>query len=74
MRGYRVAQVSVTHYPRRAGKTKYGTWGRLKKGLADVWAVRWMKKNRIDYAGLVEVVEAPEGARPAGRTAARAGV
>ena len=67
MRGYRVTQVPVAHHPRRAGKTKYGTWGRLKKGLADVWAVRWMKKNRIDYAGLLEVMEAHEGARPAGR-------
>jgi len=67
MRGYRVTQVPVAHHPRRAGKTKYGTWGRLKKGLADVWAVRWMKKNRIDYAGLLEVMEAHEEARPAGR-------
>jgi glycosyltransferase involved in cell wall biosynthesis len=72
MRGYRVTQVPVTHHARRAGKTKYGTWGRLKKGLADVWAVRWMKKNRIDYAGLLEVIEAPEGARPAAHAAERA--
>jgi glycosyltransferase involved in cell wall biosynthesis len=74
MRGYRVTQVPVTHRARRGGKTKYGTWGRLKKGLADVWVVRWMKKNRIEYAGLLEVMEAPEGARPAGRTAERARV
>jgi len=74
MRGYRVTQVPVSHHPRRAGKTKYGTWGRLKKGLADVWAVRWMKKNRIDYAGLLEIIEAPGGARSAARTAERARV
>ena len=67
MRGYRVTQVPVAHHPRRAGKTKYGTWGRLKKGLADVWAVRWMKKNRIDYARLLEVMEAPQEVRPVGR-------
>ncbi|HXW14342.1 MAG TPA: glycosyltransferase family 2 protein [Terriglobia bacterium] len=59
MRGYRVTQVPVGHYPRRAGKTKYDTWRRLKKGLADVWAVRWMKKNWIAYEGVLEVVEAP---------------
>jgi len=59
MRGYRVTQVPVSHRPRRAGKTKYDTWGRLKKGLADVWAVRWMKKNWIAYEGVLEVVEAP---------------
>jgi dolichol-phosphate mannosyltransferase len=63
MRGYRVTQVPVSHHPRLAGKTKYGTWGRMTKGLADVWAVRWMKKNRIDYDGLLEVVETREGAR-----------
>ncbi len=57
MRGYRVTQVPVTHYPRRAGKTKYGTWGRLVKGLADVWAVRWMKKNRIQYDAELRVFE-----------------
>ncbi|MGD1105185.1 MAG: hypothetical protein ABSA59_24335, partial [Terriglobia bacterium] len=46
-------------HPRRAGKTKYDTWRRLKKGLADVWAVRWMKKNWIAYEGVLEVVETP---------------
>jgi len=57
MRGYRVTQVPVNHRPRLRGETKYGTWDRLVKGLADVWAVRWMKKNRIDYRGLLEVME-----------------
>ncbi len=60
MRGYRVTQVPVSHRPRRAGKTKYGTWRRMKKGLADVWAVRWMKKNWIPYESVLEVVETPE--------------
>jgi hypothetical protein len=60
MRGFRVTQVPVSHQPRRAGKTKYGTWGRLRKGLADVWAVRWMKENRIDYEGLLEIIEAQD--------------
>lgn len=59
MRGYRVTQVPVSHRPRYAGKTKYGTWRRLKKGLADVWAVRWMKKNWIAYQDVVEIVETP---------------
>ena len=49
----------MSHHPRRAGKTKYDTWRRLKKGLADVWAVRWMKKNWITYEGVLEVVETP---------------
>ena len=57
MRGFRITQVPVSHHPRLGGRTKYGTWGRLKKGLADVWAVRWMKKNWIDYRDALEVVE-----------------
>lgn len=60
MRGYRVTQIPVSHHPRWRGKTKYGTWGRLVKGLADVWAVRWMKKNRIDLEGNLEVLENSE--------------
>jgi dolichol-phosphate mannosyltransferase len=72
MRGYRVTQANVSHHPRRAGQTKYGTWGRLKKGLVDVWAVRWMKKNRIDYDGLLELVEAPSESHPAQKRAERA--
>lgn len=56
MRGYRVTQVAVSHRPRRAGKTKYGTWGRLVKGLGDLWAVRWMKKNRLDFERQLEEV------------------
>jgi glycosyltransferase involved in cell wall biosynthesis len=63
MRGYHVTQVPVCHHPRLGGKTKYGTWGRLKKGLADVWAVRWMKKNWIDYGDVLEVVEPPAASR-----------
>jgi dolichol-phosphate mannosyltransferase len=57
LRGGRVLQVPVSHHPRRAGKTKYGTWGRLVKGLQDLYAVRWMKKNWIDYSSALEIYE-----------------
>ncbi|MGH9327420.1 MAG: glycosyltransferase family 2 protein [Terriglobia bacterium] len=60
MRGYRVTQTPVKHHPRLHGTTKYGTWGRLVKGLADVYAVRWMKKNRIEYNPGLEIYEHPE--------------
>jgi glycosyltransferase involved in cell wall biosynthesis len=71
MRGFRVTQVPVTHHPRWSGKTKYGTWGRLWKGLADVWAVRWMKKNWIDYRDVLEVAEPPVASRDTEKTAER---
>jgi dolichol-phosphate mannosyltransferase len=60
MRGARVTQVPVRHRPRVAGKTHYGTWGRMIKGLSDVWAVRWMQRNRIDYESAFEIVDNPE--------------
>lgn len=63
MRGARVTQVPVRHRPRRAGKTHYGTWGRMVKGLADVWAVRWMQRNYLDYAGVLEIEERESGVR-----------
>jgi len=71
MRGHRVTQVPVSHHPRLHGKTKYGTWGRMVKGLGDVWAVRWMKKNRIDYEAVLDVLEPPAGA-PAERVSGQA--
>ena len=58
MRGYRLTQVPVSHRPRIHGKTKYGTVGRLLKTLPDLWAVRWMKKNRLDYEPVLELLEA----------------
>jgi dolichol-phosphate mannosyltransferase len=57
MRGCRVTQVPVSHHPRLHGQTKYGTWGRMIKGLADVWAVRWMQKNVINFQTDLEVIE-----------------
>jgi glycosyltransferase involved in cell wall biosynthesis len=56
--GFRVVEVPVRHRPRRAGQSKYGNWGRLWAGLADLWAVRWMARRRLDY----EVVETRGGA------------
>ena len=77
IRGYRVTQVPVSHHARVAGRTKYGTWGRLVKGLADVWAVRWMKKNRIHFEPELELFDKKEGVfatSPPNRTTERARV
>lgn len=49
MEGCRVAEVPVNHRPRRAGRSKYNNWSRLWTGLADLWAVRWMARRRLDY-------------------------
>ncbi|HEX5482913.1 MAG TPA: glycosyltransferase family 2 protein [Terriglobia bacterium] len=60
MRGFRVFQTPVGHHPRLAGATKYGTWGRMMKGIDDLFAVRWMKKNHIDYRASLEIYDDPE--------------
>jgi dolichol-phosphate mannosyltransferase len=47
MEGFRVVEIPVAHRPRASGKSHFGTWNRVWKGLADVRAVRWMWSRRI---------------------------
>src|SRR5205823_14800582 len=49
MRGGSVREVPVRHRPRRYGKTKYGMWNRVFRGLADALAVRWMQRRALRY-------------------------
>ena len=42
-------QVSVRHFPRLAGKSKYHLWNRLWGPLADCFAYRWMKPRYCEY-------------------------
>lgn len=67
MRGFRVTQVPVSHHPRLAGETKYGTWGRLVKGLQDVWVVRWMRKNYISFESNLQLIERGSAGLPKAR-------
>jgi glycosyltransferase involved in cell wall biosynthesis len=55
MEGRRVTEVPVSHRARRAGVSKYGNWNRMWAGLADLVAVRWMARRRLDY----EIEEPP---------------
>ncbi|MBL4744883.1 MAG: glycosyltransferase [Flavobacteriaceae bacterium] len=45
----RIKQVPVQHFPRIAGKAKYGLRNRLVGPLIDCFAYLWMKKKYIDY-------------------------
>jgi glycosyltransferase involved in cell wall biosynthesis len=47
--GYRVVQVPVHHRSRHSGTSKYGVWNRVFRSFADLLAVRWMKRRRLDY-------------------------
>lgn len=45
--GARVIEVPVNHRPRAAGKSKYGVWNRLGRGIVDLFAVSWYQKRRL---------------------------
>jgi dolichol-phosphate mannosyltransferase len=45
--GARVKETPVTHHPRVAGRTKYGVWNRLGRGIYDLAMVRWYLKRQI---------------------------
>jgi dolichol-phosphate mannosyltransferase len=45
--GARVIEIPVNHRPRIAGKSKYGVWNRLGRGVVDLFGVAWFQKRRI---------------------------
>ncbi len=49
MAGGTVKEVSINHFPRKAGKSKYHLFNRLTGPFCDLLAFRWMKKNYIHY-------------------------
>lgn len=49
LEGYSVSQVPVSHRPRQAGRSKYGTWKRAVRGLRDALGVRWLQDRHITW-------------------------
>lgn len=49
MEGFTVAEVPVTHHPRRSGRSHYGLWDRLLTSSWDLLAVRWMQARMGRY-------------------------
>lgn len=45
----KILQVPVQHFPRIAGKAKFGLWNRIIEPLMDCFAYLWMKKKYINY-------------------------
>lgn len=45
----KVKQITVRHFERTAGKSKFHLWNRLTGPFADCFAYRWMKKRYINY-------------------------
>lgn len=54
--GFTVREVPVNHRARVAGRSKYGVWNRLGRGLFDLVGVGWFLKRRI---GSVPFSESP---------------
>lgn len=50
--GARVVEVPVGHRPRRHGRSKYGMWDRLFRGLRDAFGVRWLRRRALRYTVL----------------------
>lgn len=49
MEGFRLISLPVNHRSRTKGKTKYNIFNRSLNTVADLLAVRWMRKRRLDY-------------------------
>ena len=49
LKGGRVKQVNVSHFPRVAGVSKFNLWNRLLSPFMDCLVVRWMQKRHIAY-------------------------
>lgn len=47
MQGGRVTEVPVLHRPRRSGRSKYGMWNRVFRGLRDAFGVRWLARRAL---------------------------
>lgn len=47
--GFKIKQIPVNHRERKKGKSKYHLFNRSFNTIADLLAVRWMKKRRLQY-------------------------
>jgi dolichol-phosphate mannosyltransferase len=47
--GFRIRELPVNHRERVKGKTKYNFFNRSFNTIADMLAVRWMKKRQLQY-------------------------
>jgi glycosyltransferase involved in cell wall biosynthesis len=49
LEGFKVGEVVVNHRPRRFGRSKYSIFNRCIRPTADLFAVMWMRRRRLDY-------------------------
>jgi dolichol-phosphate mannosyltransferase len=49
-----VKEVAVAHRPRVAGRSKYGVWNRLGRGVWDLAMISWYRKRQMPNVRVVE--------------------
>ncbi len=52
--GARVKELDVAHHPRVAGRSKYGVWNRLGRGIWDLAMISWYRKRQLANVAVVE--------------------
>jgi glycosyltransferase involved in cell wall biosynthesis len=55
MQGARIAQLPVSHRPRRFGQSKYGIANRLGVGIADLVGVWWLQRRWVEVERVDEL-------------------
>ena len=53
--GARLCEIEVNHRERRAGRSKYTNWGRLRRTVPDLFGVLWLRSRRLDLSDLREL-------------------
>jgi dolichol-phosphate mannosyltransferase len=59
--GRTVREMPVHHRPRTAGKSKYGVWNRLGRGLYDLVGVGWLLARRLRPVAILPLADAAAG-------------
>ena len=49
-----VKEMDIAHHPRTAGRSKYGVWNRLGRGLWDLSMIAWYRKRQLPNVPVVE--------------------
>ena len=62
-----VKEMPVSHRARVAGRTKYGIWNRLGRGVYDLAMVRWYLKRQIKTMAPADLPAEAEVPAPAGK-------
>jgi dolichol-phosphate mannosyltransferase len=44
--GATTREIPINHRPRRSGRSKYGVWNRLGRGIFDLFAMSWYQRRR----------------------------